>query len=62
MGHEVDESVASLVRALVAAGVPEASSITIDLQTGGEHPYRVVVPDETLPLVGLATTPALSDL
>jgi len=31
----------------------KAESVTFDLAASGEVPFRVTVPDETLPLVGL---------
>jgi hypothetical protein len=31
-----------------------AQSLTVDIGAAGEHPYRVVVPDEPLPLIGMA--------
>lgn len=62
MDEAVDNAVADVVRELLNHGVRSGDSITIDLQESGEHPYRVVVPEEQLPLIGLATTPRLSDL
>lgn len=32
----------------------QASSITIDFQASGEFPYRIVIPEEQYPVVGLA--------
>lgn len=33
---------------------PEASRLTIDFQASGELPFRIEVPEETYPVVGLA--------
>jgi hypothetical protein len=36
-------------------------SISIDVQDSGEYPYRFAVPDETLPLVGMARADAVPE-
>lgn len=32
----------------------QAASITVDFQASGEFPYRIVIPEEQYPVVGLA--------
>jgi hypothetical protein len=46
--------VLALVNAVDDCGIANPQSITIDFQASAEQPYRIVVPDEPLPIIGLA--------
>lgn len=57
----LEEAVAETARLADLWTNGEAASVALDLSASGEVPFRVVVPDETLPLVGMATLPPRSE-
>ena len=51
--QQLDEAVVAVVRAAQACADGKMQQLHISYQASGEYPYRIEVPDETLPLVGV---------
>lgn len=54
--EHLDEAVVAAAKHARAASGGRATGMQIDFQVSGELPYRLFVPDETHPLIGLART------
>ena len=59
MDEYVAAQVATLVGEVVESAEGKVERITIDVQDSGEHPYRIQVAGETLPVVGVAFVPVV---
>jgi hypothetical protein len=59
--ERLDEAVTAAIEAAREVTGGTARSLSVDYQDSGLYPYRMTVPDETLPVIGLATSEAGSD-
>lgn len=59
--ERIEDCVVALIEAVLDDTEGTLQSVSIDYQTNGELPFRVMVAEEQLPLVGLATLDDPSD-
>lgn len=53
--HKLEQAVLAVVEAAKDLTNGQATAVTVDLGGNAEYPFRVLVPDEQLPLIGQAT-------
>lgn len=53
--QQFEEAAIQLARLAYTLTEGKVQSVSVDFQASGEYPWRIVVPDEGLPLAGLAT-------
>jgi hypothetical protein len=59
---DLDQAVVAVAEIASQLYEGAATSLTLDIGASGEHPYRVEIPDEPLPLIGMGVGVPLSQL
>ena len=55
MDQALDEAIVQVVKAAKEITNGTVRQVSVDCASSADYPYRVFVPDEQLPIVGLAT-------